>query len=200
MTAAVARESVAEAISQIPDPEVPVITIDDLGILREVVVDDAARRVDVTITPTYSGCPAMEAIERRIVHEAARLGYSSVVTTRLSPAWTTDWMSERGRERLLEFGIAPPGARPVAGPGARPDAGPDAGPGAGQGAGPGEESGAGPAAGGGPVAVVLSARQVACPRCGSVDTEELARFGSTACKALRRCRACGEPFDEFKAI
>jgi ring-1,2-phenylacetyl-CoA epoxidase subunit PaaD len=175
---------VAEAISQIPDPEVPVITIDDLGILRNVVVDDAARRVEVTITPTYSGCPAMEAIERRIVHEAAGRGYASVVTIRLSPAWTTDWMSERGRERLREFGIAPPGARPGAGPGARP------------GAKPGE----GPGDAGGPVAVALSVRQVACPRCGSVDTEELARFGSTACKALRRCRSCAEPFEEFKAI
>ena len=82
---------------------------------------------------------------------------------------------------------AGPGARPGAGYGARPESG------------PGEESGTGPAAGG-PVAVALSVRQVACPRCGSVDTEELARFGSTACKALRRCRACGEPFDEFKAI
>lgn len=191
VTSVVARTPVAEAISQIPDPEIPVITIDDLGILRGVVVDDTARRVEVTITPTYSGCPAMEAIQRRIVHEAARLGYASVVTTRLSPAWTTDWMSERGRERLREFGIAPPGARPGARPGAGYGARPESG--------PGEESGRGPDAGG-PVAVALSVRQVACPRCGSVDTEELARFGSTACKALRRCRACGEPFDEFKAI
>jgi ring-1,2-phenylacetyl-CoA epoxidase subunit PaaD len=172
----VAKSPVAEAISQIPDPEVPVITIEDLGILREVVVDEAARRVDVTITPTYSGCPAMEAIERQIVHAAARLGYASVVQTRLSPAWTTDWMSERGRERLREFGIAPPGARP------------------------GAQAGEGPGDAGAPVAVALSVRQVACPRCGSRDTEELARFGSTACKALRRCRSCREPFEEFKAI
>jgi ring-1,2-phenylacetyl-CoA epoxidase subunit PaaD len=123
----------------------------------------------VTITPTYSGCPAMEAIEHRIRHEAARHGYTCSVETRLSPAWTTDWMSERGRERLREFGIAPP------------------------------EPGAS-ARGDGPVAVSLQVRQVACPQCGSTDTEELARFGSTACKALRRCRTCREPFDEFKAI
>ena len=145
------------------------ISIDDLGILREVTVDEGARHVDVTITPTYSGCPAMEAIERLIAHEATRFGYSARITTRLSPAWTTDWMSARGRERLREFGIAPPGTRPAAD-------------------------------GGRPVAVTLTARQVACPRCGSRDTEELSRFGSTACKALRRCRSCGEPFDEFKAI
>jgi ring-1,2-phenylacetyl-CoA epoxidase subunit PaaD len=161
--------AVAQAISDIPDPEVPVVSIEDLGILRHLEVDDATRRVSVTITPTYSGCPAMEAIEHRIVHEARRQGYTCSVETRLSPAWTTDWMSERGRERLREFGIAPP----------QPGAG---------------------ARGSGPVAVSLQRRRVACPQCGSTDTEELARFGSTACKALRRCLACREPFDEFKAI
>jgi ring-1,2-phenylacetyl-CoA epoxidase subunit PaaD len=163
------RSAVAQAISDIPDPEVPVVTIEDLGILRHLEVDEAARRVSVTITPTYSGCPAMEAIEHRIVHEARRHGYACSVETRLSPAWTTDWMSERGRERLRRFGIAPPATGAAAQ--AR-----------------------------GPVAVTLQQRRVACPQCGSSDTEELARFGSTACKALRRCLACGEPFDEFKAI
>jgi ring-1,2-phenylacetyl-CoA epoxidase subunit PaaD len=163
------KSPVAQAIADIPDPEVPVVTIDDLGILRHLEVDEANRRVSVTITPTYSGCPAMEAIEHRVVHEAARHGYACSVETRLSPAWTTDWMSDRGRERLREFGIAPPA------------------PGAG-------------ARGSGPVAVALQVRTVACPQCGSTDTEELARFGSTACKALRRCRACREPFDEFKAL
>jgi ring-1,2-phenylacetyl-CoA epoxidase subunit PaaD len=163
------RSAVAQAISDIPDPEVPVVTIEDLGILRHLEVDEAAHRVSVTITPTYSGCPAMEAIEHRIVHEAQRHGYACSVEARLSPAWTTDWMSERGRERLRRFGIAPPA--------------------------PGEAARAG-----GPVSVSLQKRQVACPQCGSTDTEELARFGSTACKALRRCLACREPFDEFKAI
>jgi ring-1,2-phenylacetyl-CoA epoxidase subunit PaaD len=163
---------VLEAISNIPDPEIPVITIADLGILRDVVVDEAARRVQVTITPTYSGCPAMTAIERHIAHRAASLGYTAAITTQLSPAWTTDWMSERGRARLREFGIAPPQPR--------------------------SGSGAGPV--GGPVDLALTVRQVSCPQCGSEDTEELSRFGTTACKALRRCRACGEPFDEFKAL
>jgi ring-1,2-phenylacetyl-CoA epoxidase subunit PaaD len=163
------RSAVAQAISDIPDPEVPVVTIEDLRILRHLEVDEAARRVSVTITPTYSGCPAMEAIEHRVVHEAQRHGYACLVETRLSPAWTTDWMSERGRQRLREFGIAPPDHQASAGDR-------------------------------GPVGVSLRVRQVACPQCGSTDTEELARFGSTACKALRRCRACREPFDEFKAI
>jgi ring-1,2-phenylacetyl-CoA epoxidase subunit PaaD len=159
---------VAQAIADIPDPEVPVVTIEDLGILRHLAVDEGRRHVEVTITPTYSGCPAMEAIERHIAHVATRAGYTCEVRTRLSPAWTTDWMSERGRERLREFGIAPPsGHRAVAD---------------------------------GVVSVRLQRRQVACPQCGSTDTEEVARFGSTACKALRRCRACREPFDEFKTL
>lgn len=118
----------------------------------------------------------MTAIERHIAHRAASLGYRAEITTQLSPAWTTDWLSERGRVRLREFGIAPPQ--------------------------PGSGSGAGPVVGpvGGPVELALTARQVTCPQCGSEDTEELSRFGTTACKALRRCRACGEPFDEFKAL
>lgn len=161
--------AVVQAISDIPDPEVPVITIEDLGILRHVEVDEARRHVAVTITPTYSGCPAMAVIERNIRHAAATAGYTCGVTTRLLPAWTTDWMSERGRERLREFGIAPPGTVQQAAGAAR-------------------------------VSVVLQRRVVTCPHCGSSDTEETAHFGSTACKALRRCRACREPFDEFKAL
>lgn len=155
-------------IAAIPDPEVPVITIEDLGILREVQVDERARTVSVLITPTYSGCPAMDAIRAHIEHVARRLGYVATVRTRLSPAWTTDWMSAAGRDKLREFGIAPPGAR----------------------------SGAEPRR----VDLHLVARRVSCPLCGSPDTEEISRFGSTACKALRRCSECREPFDEFKTI
>lgn len=158
--------AVAEAIAQIPDPEVPVISIADLGILRDVAVDEAGRSVVVTITPTYSGCPAMDAIRSRVEHEAAVRGYTADVRTRLSPAWTTDWMTEPGKEALRRFGIAPPGpARPT-----------------------------------GPVPVQLRRHVVTCPHCGSTDTTEIAHFGSTACKALRRCNACREPFDEFKAL
>jgi ring-1,2-phenylacetyl-CoA epoxidase subunit PaaD len=167
--------ALTRAVADVPDPEVPVVTIEDLGILRRVEVDEARRHVTVTITPTYSGCPAMDAIATRIVHEAAKAGYHCDVVSQLSPAWTTDWMSERGRERLREFGIAPPAGR------------------AGVGACGAEHAGR-------QVAVALQRRVVACPQCGSADTEELSRFGSTACKALRRCLACREPFDEFKVL
>jgi ring-1,2-phenylacetyl-CoA epoxidase subunit PaaD len=168
------------AIAAIPDPEVPVITIEDLGILREVQVDVQARTVSVLITPTYSGCPAMDAIRRHIEHVARRRGYRAAVRTRLSPAWTTDWMSEAGRDKLREFGIAPPHSPSDERAGQTP----------------GQHSRENPQ----PVGVRLTVRKVTCPLCGSLDTEEISRFGSTACKALRRCNECREPFDEFKTI
>lgn len=153
-----------QSIRDIPDPEIPVITIHDLGIVRDISVD--GDRVSVTITPTYSGCPAVQAITDHVAWTVRQHGLEPEVHTTLTPAWTTDWMTEQGRESLRRFGIAPPtGTRPA-----------------------------------GPVPVGLSVRQVACPTCASTDTEELSRFGSTACKALRRCRACREPFEEFKAI
>ena len=152
--------AVVAAIREIPDPEIPVVSIDDLGIVRALAVDDPGRRVVVTLTPTYSGCPAMEAIAEQVRLVAAAAGYAAEVVTVLSPPWTTDWLSERGRDALREFGIAPPG----------------------------------------PVRVELAVHRVACPWCGSDDTDEVAHFGSTACKALRRCRSCGEPFDEFKPL
>ena len=141
------------------DPEVPVLTIEDLGILRSVEVSDG---VTVTITPTYSGCPAMEAIRDDILAAFAGAGLDDVdVRFVLSPAWTTDWMSDEGRRKLEEYGVAPPG---------RTDR---------------------------PVALALSVR---CPQCGSPETRELSRFGSTACKSLWVCSACREPFDHFKTI
>jgi ring-1,2-phenylacetyl-CoA epoxidase subunit PaaD len=168
VTAPAGTDELRAAIAAIPDPEVPVITIEDLGILREVLVDEQARTVTVLITPTYSGCPAMDAIRQYIEHVARREGYVARVQTRLAPAWTTDWMSAAGRDKLRRFGIAPPGRRSqdVAHP----------------------------------LAVSLTVRRVRCPLCGSVDTQEISRFGSTACKALRRCNDCREPFDEFKTI
>lgn len=165
--ASTSAAEIEQLIRDIPDPEIPVISIDDLGIVRS--IDIEGDLVRVTITPTYSGCPAVQAITDQIDWTVRRLGRQVEVVTTLSPAWTTDWMSERGRESLRRFGIAPP-------------------------------SGSGPARTTGPVPVGLSVRQVACPACGSLDTEELSRFGSTACKALRRCLACREPFEEFKAI
>ena len=160
--------SVRDAVAQVPDPEVPVLTIEDLGVLRDVTVDDGGTVV-VTITPTYSGCPAMEAIAARIRHEAQTRGYAAEVATQLSPAWTTDWMSDSGKDKLARFGIAPPGP-------------------------------AAAAVAPGPVPVAIARHVVTCPFCGSTDTTEIAHFGSTACKALRRCETCREPFDEFKAL
>ena len=164
------RADAERAIRGVADPEIPVITIDDLGVIRDVEPADVdgSPGLRVTITPTYSGCPAMHAMEDGVREAAQRHGIPVDVVTRLSPAWTTDWMSEEGRTKLRRFGIAPPtGDRAHAA---------------------------------GPVPVGLQIRVVACPHCGSQDTEEVARFGSTACKALRRCLACREPFDEFKTI
>jgi len=145
------------------DPELPMVTIEDLGILREVTEDDQGR-VHVTITPTYSGCPAMETIREDLVASLTLAGYRHVdVEFVLSPAWSTDDLTDAGRTKLAEAGIAPPGPAPVDGP----------------------------------VALALSVR---CPQCGSLDTRESSRFGSTACKSLWVCRACREPFDHFKAL
>ncbi len=156
------QESAWGAAAAVLDPEVPVLTIADLGVLRDVTVD-AAGHVTVTVTPTYSGCPAMDAIRSDVVGALRAAGFVQVdVRTVLSPAWTTDWLTDRGRQALDDAGIAPPG----------------------------------PAAAG-PVRLALSVR---CPQCGSPDTREVSRFGSTACKSLWTCRACLEPFDHFKAI
>jgi ring-1,2-phenylacetyl-CoA epoxidase subunit PaaD len=153
-----------ETVGAVADPELRVVTIDELGILRDVTEDPATGRVTVTITPTYTGCPAMDVIRADIRHALGAAGHHDAeVVTVLHPAWSTDWLSEAGRSKLAAAGIAPPG----------------------------------PARRSGPVALTLTAR---CPRCGSTDTEQLSRFGSTACKALWRCRACREPFDHVKAL
>lgn len=159
----VRTRSLREVVAAVPDPELPVVTIEDLGILRDVEVHDDGS-VRVVITPTYSGCPAMDTIRADIVSALASEGVDEVtVEVVLSPAWTTDWMSEEGRRKLEEYGVAPPAPRV-----------------------PGEA-----------VPVTLSVR---CPRCGSPDTRELSRFGSTACKSLWACNACREPFDHVKTI
>lgn len=158
---------VREVLAEVTDPEIPVITIEDLGILRDVAVDGG--HVTVTITPTYSGCPAMDEIRADIRTALAEHGWTDVeVRMVLAPAWTTDWMSEAGREKLRAFGIAPPAARA---------------------AGPVPVT----------LGTVQLRPRVTCPQCGSGDTEELTRFASTSCKALWRCRSCREPFDHFKA-
>jgi ring-1,2-phenylacetyl-CoA epoxidase subunit PaaD len=165
VTTTIERAQRAErVVAAVLDPEVPVLTIADLGILRGVsLAPDGS--VDVTITPTYSGCPAMDAIREDIRSALQDNGYTlGRLHTVLSPAWTTDWMSEEGKRKLLAYGIAPPLRRTP-------------------------ESGA--------VPVSVSVR---CPQCGSPDTRETSRFGSTACKALWVCSSCAEPFDSFKAI
>ena len=154
------RQLAWNVAASVVDPEIPVLTIADLGVLRDVTVDGG--RVEVTITPTYSGCPAMNMITLEIEFALEREGFrDSKVRTVLSPAWTTDWMSEDGRRKLREYGIAPP---------------------------PAASSRRG----------LFGVAHVACPQCGSNDTELLSEFGSTACKALWRCKSCREPFDYFK--
>jgi ring-1,2-phenylacetyl-CoA epoxidase subunit PaaD len=164
------RLSQAWAVLQtVLDPEVPVVSVCELGIVRDVTL--AGEGLHVVLTPTYSGCPATELIESNVVAAlvAAGLGPVSVALQR-APAWTTDWISAEGKSKLRDYGIAPPG--PV-----NTDA-----------------------------SVVMrfmprhTAPALDCPRCGSADTERLSAFGSTACKALYRCRACREPFEHFKPI
>ena len=154
------RQAAWNAAAQVVDPEIPVLTIADLGVLRDVTVRDG--RVEIAITPTYSGCPAMNMIALEIELALAREGIDgAIVKTVLSPAWTTDWMTDDGRRKLRDYGVAPPQA-------------------------------------GGSRRALFGVEVVACPQCGSDETQVLSEFGSTSCKALWRCNACREPFDYFK--
>ncbi|MGP5928954.1 1,2-phenylacetyl-CoA epoxidase subunit PaaD [Corynebacterium glyciniphilum] len=167
-TAPDTQTQVWAAAATVTDPEIPVLTIADLGILRKVAVDGDS--VTVTITPTYSGCPAMSQITADVTDAVARTGFDHSrirVETVLSPAWTTDWMTEEGKRKLTEYGIAPPTHRST------------------------------PT---GPVSLQLGLPRpdVPCPRCQSHNTRELTRFASTSCKALCVCNDCHEPFDYFK--
>jgi ring-1,2-phenylacetyl-CoA epoxidase subunit PaaD len=144
-----AMDRIMSVLTTVPDPEIPAVSVTDLGIVREVRRDPAA----VLITPTYTGCPATIAIETAIRAALDDAGFAGVaIETRLSPAWTTGWISAEGHEKLRAYGIAPPSPAATA----------------------------------------------ECPRCGSHETIEVSRFGSTPCKALWRCRSCLEPFDRFK--
>lgn len=157
-----AARAVWDIAAAVPDPEVPVLTIEDLGVLREATID--VGRVRVTLTPTYSGCPAIDQMRDDVKARLREAGYTNVqVDYTLTPAWTTDWMSEAGKQKLEEYGIAPPSGLAAARQG--------------------------------PIPVSLG---VKCPRCGSLRTHEVSRFGSTSCKAFYECLACLEPFDYFK--
>lgn len=174
------RPDPVAVVAEVVDPEMPMLTLADLGVVREVRQDGDDDMVTVTITPTYSGCPAIDAMRADLRTRLNEAGYPRVtVHTVLSPPWSTDWISERGLRALAEHGIAPPArtARVGAEPGRA-------------------------AARSGPVALTLTAPPAAvrCPRCGAAATEELSRFGPTACTALRRCRSCREPFEHMKDI
>ena len=159
-----------ELLEAVPDPEIPVVSIRELGILRD--VRQRGDGLEVVLTPTYSGCPAIGQIEDDVRHALARHGLSATVTTQLAPAWTTDWITEAAKDKLRAYGIAPPQPVRVA-----PT--------------PGKV-----------VQLVRKRADadcaVPCPQCGSRDTTETSHFGSTACKALYKCLACLEPFDYFK--
>ena len=139
--------AIMKVLAEVPDPEIPAVSVLDLGIVRGIEGDK------VIITPTYSGCPATQFIEESIREALDTAGFRDIgIETRLAPAWTTDWISAAGKEKLRAYGIAPPDL----------------------------------------------AKTATCPQCGSIDTEEVSRFGSTPCKSQWRCRACLEPFDRFK--
>ncbi|MBZ4019136.1 1,2-phenylacetyl-CoA epoxidase subunit PaaD [Streptomyces purpurogeneiscleroticus] len=156
--------------SEVVDPELPMVTLAELGVLRGVeVAPDGS--VTATMTPTYSGCPAMAEMRATLAARLRAAGYADVrIETVLDPPWTTDWISEEGRRKLAEHGIAPPGPAP------RRTEGPVL------------------------LDLSPTRRAVPCPRCGSADTEELSRFGATSCRALRRCRSCREPYEHVKEI
>lgn len=156
-----ASARVWDVAATVNDPEIPVLSVADLGILRAARADTGGGAV-VVITPTYSGCPAMETITADLTAALSDDGFAPVhIETVLDPAWTTDWMTQEGKRKLDDYGIAPPTGRAAAGP----------------------------------VALTLG---VKCPRCNSLSTREMTRFGSTSCKALWVCNDCLEPFDHFK--
>lgn len=157
------EKEIYDILSEIPDPEIPVITIKDLGILQRVEVK--GNTCEVFITPTYSGCPAMKMIEDQIQEALAPYQISTKVNLIYSPAWTTDWISAEAKEKLRIYGIAPPEHSNV-------DKG----------------------------ALTGKAKELKCPLCNSKNTEMISQFGSTACKALYRCKDCKETFDYFKCI
>ncbi len=158
------EEKILSFLQEIPDPEIPVITIVELGVIRKINITDNA--VEVELSPTYSGCPAMKQMEDDIINTLKAKGIEQVkIKTVYTPAWTTDWISPDAKEKLRKYGIAPP-----------------------------QESTTDKSF------ITGKTKQIKCPRCGSLHTEMVSQFGSTACKALYKCKDCLEPFDYFKCI
>ena len=163
------EQEIWNILEEVKDPEVPVLSVIDLGIVRNVELTPALSggegpEVRLTITPTYSGCPAMDIISMDIRLKLIEKGYRNVsIQQQLSPAWTTDWMSEQGKEKLKAFGIAPPNPKQQF-----------------------------------CKAEMFQQEVVQCPRCNSYHTELISQFGSTACKSMYRCLDCKEAFDHFK--
>ncbi|MEM7068469.1 MAG: 1,2-phenylacetyl-CoA epoxidase subunit PaaD [Pseudomonadota bacterium] len=157
-----AERNAWDAAASVVDPEIPVLTIADLGILRSVSVGEG--RAIAEVTPTYSGCPAVLAIELAVEAALLDAGFEAEIRRVVSPAWTTDWITPEGRDKLKAYGIAPPAKASNS------------------------------------VRSLFGETQVQCPRCESTETEKISEFGSTACKALYRCKTCKEPFDYFKCI
>jgi ring-1,2-phenylacetyl-CoA epoxidase subunit PaaD len=165
-----ALERARQVAERVPDPEMPMLTLADLGVLRDVGYQDEGR-VAVTITPTYSGCPAMATIRADLAIALLAAGFADAeIHTALTPVWTSDWITATGRRKLAEHGIAPPGPA-----GGHRD---------------------GPV----PLTLRPRRPVVACPRCASEDTGPVSEFGATPCKSLYRCRACAEPFERVKEI
>ena len=152
-----------DAAASVVDPELPMLTLEDLGVLRG--VEDIGGRVVVTVTPTYSGCPALATMKADLRLALAAAGFRDVeVRTTLAPAWTTDWITERGRQALHEHGIAPPGPRQVT------------------------------------LQLLQRPPDPACPRCGSLETRVVSRFGASPCTSQHVCGTCAEPFDKVKEL
>lgn len=166
---AIEKQKIWDILSLQTDPEVPALTITDLGIVRDVVIHDSSEpgkhEVEVIITPTYSGCPAMDVISMNIRFGLIAEGYETVkITQELSPAWTTEWMSDSGKHKLKEYGIAPPNPKQQVCNNQ----------------------------------LFAPEEAVQCPRCNSYHTVRISEFGSTPCKGLYKCQDCHEPFDYFK--
>ena len=186
-----ALEHIWQLLESLTDPEIPVVTLRELGILRDVrtaVAQDGTEQLEVIITPTYSGCPAMDQIEDDVRTLLQAHGLKGKVKTQLAPAWTTDWITPEAKEKLRAYGIAPPHS------GADHDC----------------QTESDKANGYGASSIIQFAARsasnpgrheqlaVPCPQCNSDNTTETSHFGSTACKALYRCLDCMEPFDYFK--